>query len=213
MARRARQIELPFRKRGGKQPGAGRPRTRPHLGLLGPGVPHLEREKFASVRAVHVTHRVRPDAGYLRKEGPAQVLAEAFRDASNRLGMRIAHYSIQGNHLHLIVEADDSDALTKGMQGLAIRLARRLNARLQRRGPVFADRYHAHILTSRRAVANAVRYVVNNYQRHTREYLPAGFRDPLATQTDRPLAEPRSWLLRVGWLLEPPRPALPFEPP
>ena len=208
-------MTLPFPKRGGggKQPGAGRHRTRPHPGLLGPGVPHLEREKFASVRAVHVTQRVRPDAGYLRKQGPAAVLQQAFRDASDRLGMRIAHYSIQGNHLHLVVEADDSAALTKGMQGLSIRVARRLNARLQRSGPIFADRYHAHILTSRRAVANAVRYVVGNYRRHTREHLPAGFRDPLATRTERPLAEPRSWLLRAGWLLEPPRSPRPFEPP
>jgi hypothetical protein len=71
----------------------------------------------------------------------------------------------------------------------------------------------AHVLTSRRAVANAVRYVVGNYQRHTREYLPSGFRDPLATRLDRPLATPRSWLLRVGSQLEPVRVASPFEPP
>jgi hypothetical protein len=128
----------------------------------------------------------------------------ALAIAADRGGLRIAHYSIQGNHLHLVVEAENATALSLGMQGLAVRIARRLNARLGRRGPVFADRYHAHILTSRREVANAIRYVIGNYQRHALEHLPAGFRDPLATSIEQPLAEPRLWLLRIGWQMEPP---------
>lgn len=199
-----KQLSLGFRKRGGKQPGAGRPRIHEHPGLVGPGVPHLKRKAFASRRAVHITQRVRPDVGYLRKQAPAQVLLKAFKDAAER-GMRIAHYSVQGQHLHLVVEAADARALSLGMQGLAIRVARRLNARLGRRGPVFADRYHAHILESRREVANAVRYVTGNYRHHAREWLADDFRDPLATSPDRPLATPLLWLLRVGWMSEPPR--------
>lgn len=117
--------------------------------------------------------------------------------------MRIAHYSIQGNHLHLIVDAENAAGLSKAMRGLAVRIARRLNARLGRRGAVFGDRYHAHLLRSRREVANAVRYVVDNRRRHAS--LQADFRDPLATTEDAPLAVPRLWLLRIGWRLEPPR--------
>jgi putative transposase len=151
--------------------------------------------------------------GYLRKQGPAQVLLGAFRDAAHGGRMRIAHYSIQGNHLHLIVEADGSGALSAGMQGLSIRVAKRLNARLGRSGAVFVERYHAHILESRRAVANAIRYVAGNYRRHTREHLPPDFRDPLATVPLAPLERPMLWLLRTGWQLEPPRKPDPFEPP
>lgn len=208
-----KQLRLEFRKRGGRRLGAGRPRVHEHPGLVGPGVPHVEREAFGSRRAVHVTQRVRPDVGYLRKQGPAQVLLRAFKDAAERGGMRIAHYSVQGQHLHLVVEAADKRALSLGMQGLAIRVARRLNARLGRRGPVFADRYHAHILESRREVANAVRYVTGNYRHHAREWLADDFRDPLATLPGRPLATPLLWLLRVGWMSEPQRPPRPFEPP
>jgi len=123
--------------------------------------------------------------------------------------MRIAHYSIQGNHLHLVVEADGSAALSRGMQGLTTRISRALNRRLVRNGPVFADRYHARVLESRRGVANAVRYVIGNYRHHAREWLPPDFRDPLATSADEPLAEPRLWLLRDGWQLEPLRAAHP----
>jgi hypothetical protein len=79
--------------------------------------------------------------------------------------------------------------------------------------PVFADRYHAHVLDSRREVANAVRYVTGNYRHHAREWLPPHFRDSLATRADAPLAEPRLWLLRIGWRAEPQRKALCFEPP
>jgi REP element-mobilizing transposase RayT len=208
-----KQLRLAFPKRGGRQPGAGRPRIHEHPGLLGPGVPHLKRKAFASRRAVHVTQRVRPDVGYLRKQMSALVLLKAFKDAAERGGMRIAHYSVQGKHLHLLVEAADARALSRGMQGLAIRVARRLNARLGRRGPVFADRYHAHILESRREVANAVRYVTGNYRHHAREWLPDDFRDPLATSPDRPLTTPSLWLLRVGWMSEPARRPRPFEPP
>jgi putative transposase len=193
--------------------------------LIGKEQPHRPRKAFAACRAVHVTQRVRPGVGYLRKQGPAQVLLGAFRDAAQAARhrknantasgaqMRIAHYSIQGNHLHLIVEADDSAALSAGMQGLAIRVAKRLNARLRRSGAVFVERYHTHILESRRAVANAVRYVAGNYRHHTLEHLPRDFRDPLATDPLAPLERPKLWLLRTGWQLEPPRKPDPFDPP
>jgi REP element-mobilizing transposase RayT len=73
----------------------------------------------------------------------------AFHEARLRFGMRIVHYSIQGNHLHLIVEVDDTVSLSRGVQGLAVRIARRLNALIRRRGAVFVDRYHAHALRTR----------------------------------------------------------------
>jgi putative transposase len=176
-------------------------------------VPHLRRKSFSSPRAVHVTQRLRPDVGYLRRQGPAKVVQRAFADAADRLGMRIAHYSIQVNHLHLVVEADDHSALSRGMQGLLVRIARRLNCHLRRRGQVFADRFHANVLESRRQVANAVRYVLGNYRHRTLEHLQPDFRDEYATRADRPLAEPKLWLLRVSWRAEPLRKPSPFEPP
>src|SRR4051812_29381380 len=192
-----RQLLLPLPKRGGKRHGAGRPRLHHRPGLLGKEVPHLKRAAFATTKPVHVTQRVRPDVGYLRKDGPPRVLLKALADAADGGGMRVVHYSIQGNHLHLIVEAENALAWSRGMQGLAVRIARRLNRRLGRSGAVFADRYHSHMVSSRRELANAVRYVIDNYRHHAREHLPADFCDPLATRPDRPLAPPKLWLLRM----------------
>ncbi|HWV38452.1 MAG TPA: hypothetical protein VN033_08235 [Vulgatibacter sp.] len=46
---------------------------------------------------------------------------------AERFGMRLTHHSVQGNHLHLIVEAKDARALSRGMQGLSIRVAQGMN--------------------------------------------------------------------------------------
>jgi REP element-mobilizing transposase RayT len=135
------------------------------------------------------------------------MLLSVFGNARERFGMRIVHFSIQGNHLHLIIEVESALALARGVHGLAIRIAKRINSLLARRGPVFVDRYHAHILRSRRETAAAVRYVLGNYRHHTREHLPPRWDDPFcsarflgaAPAEDAPVVAPRTWLLRVGW--------------
>jgi REP element-mobilizing transposase RayT len=198
-----RQLELPLPKWGGRREGAGRPRTRAHPGLVGPGVPHLRRADLSRHNPVHVTQRVQPGVGYLRGQLRAAIIKDALRSVWGRI--RVVHYSIQGNHLHLIVEVESAEDLSRGMQALAIRIAKRLNALAGRKGGVFVDRYHAHALATRREVAHAVRYVLGNYRHHAREFLPPRWRDPLSSESaDAPVAAPRTWLLRVGWRLEPP---------
>jgi len=204
-----KQLPLDLPKWGGRRKGAGRPRKHERPGLVGPGVPHLRRPELKARHPVHVTMKVQPGVGYLRAYSRAQVLEEAFREARVRFGVRIVHYSIQGNHLHLLVEAESSLALARGMQGLAIRIARRLNALSGRHGAVFVDRYHSHALHSRREVANAVKYVLGNYRHHSREHLPARWDDPFSSAQflrsepgeDAPVVRPRTWLLRVGWVV------------
>jgi REP element-mobilizing transposase RayT len=151
--------------------------------------------------------RVQPGVGYLRAYSRVRLLEQAFHEARRRFGMRIVHYSIQGNHLHLLVEVESAAALARGMQGLATRIAKGLNALTDRRGGVFADRYHSRPLRTRREVANAVRYVLGNYRHHTREHLPPRWEDPFSSarfllgtfDEAAPVAEPKTWLLRVGW--------------
>src|SRR5439155_11829592 len=122
--------------------------------------------------------------------------------------MRIVHYSLQGNHLQLIVEAEDRESLAKGMQGLGIRVAKTLDRVFDRVGHVWADRYHSRVLRTRREVANALRYVLGNFARHARQWGNdvARFADTFSsirflgyTGVDAPVAPPRTWLLRVGW--------------
>ncbi|TMA50520.1 MAG: hypothetical protein E6J81_00355, partial [Deltaproteobacteria bacterium] len=81
-------------------------------------------------------------------------------------GAEALHFSVQTNHLHLIVEADARTALSRGLQGLVIRLAKGINRTLGRRGRVWGDRYHARALRTPREVRNALVYVLQNWRRH-----------------------------------------------
>jgi len=104
----------------------------------------------------------------------------------------------------LLVEAEGAESLSRGMQGLTIRIARAINRAVGRRGKGFADRYHAHILSTRREVANALRYVLENFRHHLRpDVAPLGL-DPCSSAVslsmplaaDAPVVAPRTWLLR-----------------
>src|SRR3954463_23434 len=75
----ARQMTLRLPEWGGKRKGAGRPRTRPHPGLEGPGVPHLRRDAFASRHPVHVTMKLHPGVVSLRPPERENILGEAPR--------------------------------------------------------------------------------------------------------------------------------------
>lgn len=172
----------------------------------------MRRENFSSDSPVHVTIRVCKGVPRLQSRTGMRVIRSAFSIARDRLGMRITQYSIQANHIHLIVEAMDRHALSRAMKGLCVRIARRLNRAAKRRGQVFSDRYHAHILRTPREVRNAVRYVMNNSRTHAkRAGRPWRWTiDPYAggpctksfLETCKSLIiEPRSYLLRTVWNL------------
>jgi hypothetical protein len=101
------------------------------------------------------------------------------------------HYSVQGNHLHLLVEAEDRRALSRGMKGLGVRIARGLNRVMGRRGAVLDDRYHGHVLKTPTEVRHARQYLLQNARRH---YGLAG-PDPYASIVA--LVGPATFLLRL----------------
>jgi hypothetical protein len=125
---------------------------------------------------------------------------------------RLVHFSVQSNHLHLIVEGDARPTLARGLQGLAIRMARALNRLWRRAGSVFADRYHDRILRSPREVWNALRYVLCNARKHG-AWTSRTRHDPFSSapwfdgwggaqpklEQPSPAARARTWLLRTGW--------------
>jgi REP element-mobilizing transposase RayT len=164
---------------------------------------------------LHVTLRLRSGLPPLRRNQMYRVLRAVFRRGKDRFGFRLVHYSVQSNHLHLICEAEDTRSLSRGMQGLAVRIARRVNRAAERTGKLFADRYHLHVLGSPREVRNCLVYVLRNSVRH--RVLPAGpffdvyssamyfdgwseeIRVRLLDDGPPPVMPPATWLLTTGW--------------
>ena len=114
----------------------------------------------------HVTVRVRKGTWNLRSQRCFSRLARAFSRANERNSFRVVHYSVQGDHMHLLVEADDRRVMSNGMRALLISIARRLNRLMDMSGPRFADRFHERALASPSAVRTALRYVLTNAHRH-----------------------------------------------
>lgn len=115
----------------------------------------------------------------MREHSLFVAVRRALADGKRRFGFALVHFSVQRDHLHLIAEAHDRRALSRGLQGLSIRVARAVNRQVERKGRLFADRYHARALTTPRAVRFALRYVLLNARKHTRG--PRGRAGALAT--------------------------------
>jgi REP element-mobilizing transposase RayT len=161
-----------FKKRGGKRRGAGRPSKGERA-----GAPHKKRPYLHARYPVHVVLRVVADVGTLRRRCAYQAIREATLITARREDFRIVHLSLQRNHVHLLVEADNQRALAAGMQGFQISAAKHLNAAIskgrpgpRRKGTVFPDRYHAEIITSPRQARHTLSYVMNNWRKHREDY-------------------------------------------
>jgi putative transposase len=213
-ARKAKQGELPFPQRGGKRKGAGRKPTGKRA-----GVKHVARSYLTEREPLHVGLRLCRGLPNMQWPRVFKAVRRAFEDAAAaRDDFRVTHYSVQGNHMHLIVEADDRSALSRGMQGLTIRVAKAINRLAKRSGKVFADRFWSRVLGSPREVRNAIKYVLGNTRVHAERmgiWITPPPRDPFAAGpgSDRPgIYEPRCWLLRAGWTTARPPRALTSPP-
>ena len=213
----ASQTTFGFIRRGGKRRGSGRKPNTPGR----PGVAHRRRPTLNGKQPVHVTLRLHDDAPNLRRNALHGVIFDALRAASLKDGFRLCHFAVLGNHLHLIVEASTTERLARGIQGLCVRLSRRINQALRRRGRFFSDRYHAHVLRTPTEVHHAIAYVLLNQRKHEAErsaYRPPPAVDPFSSgpwfegwavapanaQRLRRLSEPpvvaaTTWLLQQGW--------------
>ncbi len=185
---------------GGRRPNAGRKEKHSK------GVAHRTRERMDHRTPVHVNFKLR---ARIRNKACLGLLKRAILNARKQ-GLRVVHYSLQSNHIHLILEAAENKTLTRGMRSLTITFAKGLSA-----GRVQPERYHLHVLRGPTEARNAVRYVLLNEQRHRgkpvawddfaswgalgREALQGLIgRVPRALEFPRFLDHPFSWVLRRG---------------
>lgn len=189
---------------GGRRAGAGQKR----LGGR-PSVPHRDRPVHDPRLPAHVTLRAAALPASLRQRRVFAAVRDALGRASHH-GFRLIQFSVQSNHLHVLVEADSAPRFTRGLQGLAIRVARAVNRALGRRGAVWAERFHARWLASPREVRNALVYVLHNWRRHghrdcgvdpcsSAPWFRGWKETPTLVPSSAPVAAARTWLARWGW--------------
>jgi hypothetical protein len=156
-------------------------------------VRHRTREKLAPRLPVHVTVRMLDAVESMRQPHLFKVVARAFWAAQGTFGMRLTHFSVQGKHLHLIVEGVDKPGLRRAMTGLNVRIARGLNRAMYSMGRCVKERYHTHILKTPGEVRQAIHYVLKNHEHHTGSKAP----DPCSSVLNPQLVvEPQAWLLQ-----------------
>jgi REP element-mobilizing transposase RayT len=169
-----------------------------------------------------VTVRVRSGLPSLRSGRFVEELRESFRKSCERGDFRVVHYSVQTDHVHLVVESAGKPALACGMKSIGARLARAVHRAFALAGPVLDGRYHLRVLRTPREVRNAFAYVLLNARHHWRKRggstaRSAGVLDaassarwfdgwaaragPRAGPPDREpeVAPAHTWLARVGW--------------
>jgi len=212
--RRPVQGVLPFRQRGGARVGAGR---KPNGSA--PLMARTTRPSHAAYHPALVTVKLRQHLPRLRNRKERAALLTHFARGKDRFGFRLLHFAILNDHLHFVVEAKDRTALSRGLQGLLIRLARGLNKLWGRKGKVFADRYHDRALKSPREVRNALVYVLGNGRKHAAQgrmiaafdgpdmFTSAPWFDGFVEAIEvrgidgipLPVARARTWLANDGW--------------
>jgi putative transposase len=184
---------------------------------IGPGgKAHRARLRHCHRHPVHITLRRDRRLPSLRAPVVFSALRRGFTAASRRW-FRVVHFAVQEDHLHLLVEADDSPSLSRGMIGLTVRLARAFNRTLARRGSVWGERFHARALRTPREVRYCLVYVLMNRKKHAPRSASGtgldacssaqwftGWRYPPAlgppgSQYVAPVVPPRTWLLCTGW--------------
>lgn len=200
---------------GGKRPGAGR---KPKGNKA--GTPHLQRPPDKIVRRwpLHIILTVTDDLPSLRTRRCMTAIRRAFYGGKDRFGFRLTHFSVQRNHIHLVAEVDDRQALLRGMRGLSIRVARQLNKVLGRTGRVLAHRYQVEVLDNFARIRRCLAYVLNNKRRHGYQHggwlKVADYIDPCSSGlffdgwlqdvrrpsgVDPPVVNARRFPLRHGW--------------
>ena len=213
---------------GGRRAGAGRKKKAEKDRTF---VAHRARPAHKKRHPTHVTLRARRGLPNFRSQRVHRMLRgilERQLDRRYRDRFQVVHYSIQSNHLHLIVESNDRRTMRSGVSGLVIAFAKRLNKLLERLGKVWSDRYHSRELTTPSEVRRALVYVLQNVRKHGFAQLGA-YIDPLtsavrftgwnmavSTGPDPdpfPARAPRTWLLGEGWSTRGGGPLSPNERP
>jgi hypothetical protein len=153
MKRKQLTLNLFKGTRGGRRPNSGRKR------IHSKGVAHRTRERVKAKQLLHVNFKYRLN---IKNKMSLRFLKRAILHARSK-NLKVIHFSLQSNHIHLILEASSNFVLTQGMRALTVTFAKNI-----KKGSIQLERYHLHVLKTLRETKNAINYVLLNEQKHSR---------------------------------------------
>ena len=207
MRSRIRQTTFKQFNWGGKRRGAGRKPKGERA-----GVSHAKRPEIDPRHPLHVTLKIRKGIANLRMWTVLDLFHSIVREINAREGkpVQIVEFSIQTDHVHMIVEAESKEELSSTMNSLGTSFARGINKLRKRSGRVYLERYHSVAVDTPAAVRYLLVYVLNNGRKHLTWMHGCpdpfssgpqfeGWADWKGAETRRWLPRARTWLLSVGW--------------
>lgn len=131
------------------------------------GIRHVRRLRLKKASSLHLTIKVRENKADIQSKRILKALHHAIKRARLK-GLKVVHYTLEYNHLHLLVESVDNKTLHKGMQSFGITIAKAINKIKRTKGSVYKNRYHLKLISSPRQLRNVLHYIFNNGVKHKR---------------------------------------------
>lgn len=129
------------------------------------GIRHTARPFLERSTSLHLTVKIRREKADLKNKSILLLLKRAIQ-RGRRKGLKIIHYSLEYDHVHMLVEAEDNTTLGVGMQAFGVSLAKGINKIKKKAGEVYKHRYHFRKITSALELKRVMSYIFNNGVKH-----------------------------------------------
>jgi REP element-mobilizing transposase RayT len=114
---------------------------------------------------MHLTIKVEKRKAGLKNKSILKVLKRAILKGRSS-GLRIIHFTLEYDHVHLLVESDCKIKLGRGMMRFGVTLAKGINKFQKGSGQVYKHRYHQRFINSGRDLKNVLNYIFKNGLKH-----------------------------------------------
>lgn len=128
---------------------------------------HIRRERILKPTSMHLTIKVRENKADIKSKSILKALHHAIIRARLK-GIRVIHYTLEYNHVHLLVEAHCHTVMHRGMQAFGISFSKAINKIKQCGGTVYKHRHHIKKITSALQLKNVLTYIFHNGVHHKR---------------------------------------------
>ncbi|MFA6238606.1 MAG: transposase [Bacteriovorax sp.] len=139
--------------------GAGRPAIHDR------GIRHVARDEIKRRTPLHLTIKINKEKSGLRNKSIIKALHSSIKKA-RLIGLRVIHYTLEYDHVHLLIETESNVLLGKGMQSFGISFSKGINKIKGLKGQVFKTRYHFRKLKTPAEIKNAINYILGNSVKH-----------------------------------------------